>query len=86
VKRLLGGVYARQAAYKLRLKTLGEHWRQLTFEEQRYIRELLTPEEWADMHLVDRASRGLIEARDNGWTWPRFILQLERDRKARLRR
>lgn len=73
VRRLLGGTYAAQAGYRLRIKAMGEHWRQLTLQEQSFLRDLLTPEEWADMEQVDFAARHLIEAREDLWTWQRFL-------------
>ena len=81
VRRFLGGVYARQAAYKMRMKTLGEFWRQLHPLDQQYLREFLTREEWSDMQLVDFAARALLEARENYWAWNSFLLQLRRERK-----
>lgn len=85
VRRLLGGVYARQAAYKMRLKTAGEFWRQLLPPERQFLSEFLTREEWQDMDLVDFAARCLIEARENAWAWVNFSRHLRRQRKARNR-
>ncbi len=86
IRRLLHGVYAQQAAYKLRMKTMGEHWRQLHPLENAYLREFLTADEWSDMELVDFASRCLIEARENAWGWLTFVRHLKRQRKAGIRR
>ena len=84
VRRLLGGVYARQAAYKLRMKTLGEYWRQLHPLDQQYLREILTREEWSDMFFVDFAAQALLEAKENYQAWANF-LQIRRTRKLGLR-
>ena len=84
VRRLLGGVYARQAAYKMRMKTLGEFWRQLHPLDQQYLREILTPEEWSDMDFVDFAAQALLEAKENFEAWTNF-LQVRRERKLGLR-
>ncbi len=83
VRRLLGGVYARQAAYKVRMKTLGEYWRKLHPLDQQYLRELLTREEWSDMCFVDFAAQALLEAKENYQAWVNF-LQIRRTRKLGL--
>jgi hypothetical protein len=85
VRRLLSGTYAAQAAYKMRMKATGEFWRQLDFGDRSYLREVLTAEEWSDMHLVDLASRCLIEARENAWAWHTFMQHLRRQRKLGFR-
>ena len=84
VRRLLGGTYARQAAYKVRMKTLGEFWRRLHPLDQQYLREILTREEWADMCFVDFAAQALLEAKDNYQAWANFQ-QIRRARKLGLR-
>jgi hypothetical protein len=85
IRRLLSGAYAAQAAYKVRLKTMGESWRQLDAGDRSYLREILTPEEWADMPLVELAARCLIEARETPLAWLNFMQHLRRRRKAACR-
>ena len=84
VRRLLGGTYARQAAYKVRMKTLGEFWRQLHPLDQQYLREILTREEWSDMCFVDFAAQALLEAKENYQAWANFQ-QIRRARKPGFR-
>ncbi len=85
VRRLMGGVYARQAAYKMRMKTMGEFWLKLHPDEQQYLREFLTREEWKDMHLVDFAARALLEGKENYQAWANFLQQIRRERKMGFR-
>ena len=84
VRRLLGGVYARQAAYKMRMKTLGEFWNKLDPLDQQYLREILTREEWSDMCFVDLAAQALLEAKENFEAWTNF-LQIRRGRRLGTR-
>lgn len=84
VRRLLGGVYARQAAYRMRMKTLGEFWSKLHPLDQQYLREFLTREEWSDMCFVDLAAQALLEAKENYQAWANF-LQIRRARKLGIR-
>ncbi len=73
VRRLLGGVYARQAAYKMRMKTVGEFWNKLHPLNQQYLRNFLTREEWADMFFVDFAAQALLETKENYQAWVNFL-------------
>jgi hypothetical protein len=82
VRRLLSGTYAAQEGYKMKIKATGEFWRQLDFDGRSYLREILTSEEWSDMHLVDFAARCLIEARETPWAWQNFMQHLRRRRKS----
>ena len=84
VRRLLGGTYARQAAYKMRMKTLGEFWRKLHPLDQQFLREYLTREEWADMSFVDFAAQALLETKENYQAWMNFQ-QIRKNRKLGLR-
>ncbi len=69
----------------MRMKMVGEFWRQLHPDEQAYLREFLTREEWKDMHLVDFAARALLEAKENYQAWANFLQQIRRERKIGFR-
>ncbi len=70
VKRLLGGFFAAQAAYRIELKTLGEYWNRLTTEEKRDVQSHFIPEVRGDLKLLDWAARfylGRFDDQGNGW-------------------
>jgi hypothetical protein len=86
VRRFLDGTYARQSAYKIRMKPMNKHWRQLDPLRQQYLRELLRPDEWSDMAFVDFAAECLIETKENFSAWTHFLKQLDARRNFERRR
>ena len=77
VRRLLGGVYARQTAYRLELKTLGEYWDLLTTEEQRDVQSHFIPKVRSDLKLLDWAARFYLSRFDDqGNGWRAFMKQM----------
>ena len=73
VRRLLGGVYARQAAYKMRLKTKFEFWPKLHPLDKQFLSNFLTREEWSDMAFVDFAAQARLETKENFQAWINFL-------------
>ena len=70
IRRLLGGIFAAQAAYRLEFKTMGEFWNRLTFEEQRDVQSRFIREARSDLKLLDWAARfylGRFDDQGNGW-------------------
>ena len=70
IRRLLGGVFAAQAAYRLELKTLGEYWNLLTTEEKQDVQSHFIPKARRDMKILDWAARFYLSRFDDdchGW-------------------
>ena len=82
IRRLLSGTYARQEAWRIRMKSLADNWRRLDLDERRFLRQFLTAEEWQSPEALDLAARALIEARQTPWAWQ---LYLQHRRRQRLR-
>ena len=76
IRRLLGGVFAAQAAYRIELKTLGKNWNRLTVEEQRDVQSHFIPEVQGDLKLLDWAARFYLSRFDDqGHGWRAFMKQ-----------
>ena len=70
IRRLLGGIFAAQAAYRLEFKTMGEFWNLLTVEEQRDVQSRFIREARSDLKLLDWAARFYLSRFDDdchGW-------------------
>ena len=70
IRRLQGGIFAAQAAYRIELKMQGEFWNLLTVEEQRDVQSHFIPEVRGDLKLLDWAARfylGRFDDQGNGW-------------------
>ena len=74
VKRLLGGVYARQTAYRLELRTLGEFWFKLSINEQRELQGMLAPKAYSDPRILDWGARAYLAGHeDHLVSWTHFM-------------
>ena len=70
IRRLLNGIFAAQAAYRIELKTQGEYWDRLTTEEKRDVQSHFIPKVRSDLKLIDWAARfylGRFDDQGNGW-------------------
>ena len=74
IRRLLGGVFAAQAAYRLELKTLGEYWNLLTTEEKQDVQSHFIPKARRDMKILDWAARFYLDRFDDqGHAWRTYM-------------
>ncbi len=77
IRRLLNGIFAAQAAYRIELKTQGEYWNRLTTEEQRDVQSHFIPKARSDLKIINWAARFYLSRFDDqGNGWRAFMKQM----------
>lgn len=87
VRRYLGGAYARQQDFKIRMRRMTEDsaFAKLDQDQRAYLERVLDPNDWQDDATREMAALHLIDAHEHGnvWGWGQFIVRLAVQRKAR---
>ena len=74
IRRYLDGTFARQDAYRLELRTLGEYWFQLSIDQQRELQRMLVPKAYSDPRILDWGARAyLARTEDHFASWMHFV-------------